>query len=604
MADTIESSHDSLTRPLIEPASAESSTNVKPSRQLRATGDTDARETKKFPIFCILLTVMLERLAYYSLLGNLVIYVNSALEWSPSTTVILVLTFTGLTWISCFIGGLLGDVYFGRFNTILFGLAAYFVGFLCLPFITYVTKISGDSDKIAYGRQPYVVVWFCFALLLVSLGEGCFKANMSPFGADQLSKRNDTQMQRFFSYFYWTINIGSFLGFGPMIYLQNWKSFTVGYGVSAGCLLLAGIVFVCPTRKAYFVASKTHNVISTTVHIFKEAWKNRKKSPNQRYTLNRRTIASEYDGSGCFEDFVPIKHWLDRAMTKYGGSHLDTEVEEVKALLSIVPVFSFLIVYCILYFQTLGTFILQGMHMDVNYGSWHMPAAWLALTNNITVLIFVPIFDRLLYPCLAKYNIKIPYVVRMMIGMLLASCAMLSAGLVEVKRLSVNATTINHINDKYVIATDMSIFYQIPQFVLIGVSEIFVLMTGLEFAYCKAPRKMQAIVTGLFFIANGIGSMLGSLIVEIGTLAKKFVSTQVEQGKVIQNIDANLDYLFFGLALLNLINLIFFAYFCWRRRKKEQKKKPQETSDQYIRSTGGVKKAKNTRALRSDDNLI
>ena len=47
---------------------------------------------------------------------------------------------------------------------------------------------------------------------------------------------------------------------------------------------------------------------------------------------------SEYAGSGCYEDFVPIKHWLDRAMVKYGGSHLDIEVEEVKALLKILPI--------------------------------------------------------------------------------------------------------------------------------------------------------------------------------------------------------------------------------------------------------------------------
>ncbi len=54
--------------------------------------------------------------------------------------------------------------------------------------------------------------------------------------------------------------------------------------------------------------------------------------------------------------------------------------------------------------------------MDVNMGSMHIPAAWLALFNSVTVLIFVPIFDRLLYPGLAKFGIKVPYVIRMMIG--------------------------------------------------------------------------------------------------------------------------------------------------------------------------------------------
>ena len=46
-----------------------------------------------------------------------------------------------------------------------------------------------------------------------------------------------------------------------------------------------------------------------------------------------------------------------------------------------------------------------------------VPVAWLALTNIISVLIFLPIISRVLYPCLEKCNIKVSYVARMMIGM-------------------------------------------------------------------------------------------------------------------------------------------------------------------------------------------
>ena len=46
-----------------------------------------------------------------------------------------------------------------------------------------------------------------------------------------------------------------------------------------------------------------------------------------------------------------------------------------------------------------------------------VPVAWLALTNIISVLIFLPIISRVLYPCLEKCSIKVSYVARMMIGM-------------------------------------------------------------------------------------------------------------------------------------------------------------------------------------------
>lgn len=50
---------------------------------------------------------------------------------------------------------------------------------------------------------------------------------------------------------------------------------------------------------------------------------------------------------------MPRKSWLDRAMMKYGGSFLDTEVEEVKTILKIMVIFAILIPYWVIYFQVL-----------------------------------------------------------------------------------------------------------------------------------------------------------------------------------------------------------------------------------------------------------
>ena len=63
-------------------------------------------------------------------------------------------------------------------------------------------------------------------------------------------------------------------------------------------------------------------------------------------------------------------------------------------------------------------------------------------------------------------------------GMSIASLAFISAGCVELKRINTNATVVNFISRRNVIANDISIWYQIPQYALIGISEIFVLMTG------------------------------------------------------------------------------------------------------------------------------
>lgn len=61
----------------------------------------------------------------------------------------------------------------------------------------------------------------------------------------------------------------------------------------------------------------------------------------------------------------------------------------------------------------------------------------------------------------------------------MASVSMVSAGTVEYFRLQTNSTTVNHVfGNKTIEARNMTIWYQIPQYGLMGMSEIFVLITG------------------------------------------------------------------------------------------------------------------------------
>ena len=60
---------------------------------------------------CVMVCVALERTSYYGLLGNLAYFLTSKLEYSSARSIELVLVFSGLTWISCFVGGVLGKLF-------------------------------------------------------------------------------------------------------------------------------------------------------------------------------------------------------------------------------------------------------------------------------------------------------------------------------------------------------------------------------------------------------------------------------------------------------------------------------------------------------------
>lgn len=95
-------------------------------------------------------------------------------------------------------------------------------------------------------------------------------------------------------------------------------------------------------------------------------------------------------------------------------------------------------------------------------------------------------------------------------------------------------------------------------------------LSGLEFAYCKAPKSMRSLVTSLFFIANGIGSFLGSILILIGDKVGLEIlpgGKQRSKYQVPQLGENNLPYFFFFLAGINFLNWIAFLIHGLRKSK-------------------------------------
>jgi hypothetical protein len=65
-----------------------------------------------------------------------------------------------------------------------------------------------------------------------------------------------------------------------------------------------------------------------------------------------------------------------------------------------------------------------------------------------------------------------------------------------------------NILDLYV--SDLPIYAQLPQNILLGLSELFFNVANFEFAYFAARRSSQALFMSLRFTAVGVASFIGS----------------------------------------------------------------------------------------------
>jgi len=54
----------------------------------------------------------------------------------------------------------------------------------------------------------------------------------------------------------------------------------------------------------------------------------------------------------------------------------------------------------------------------------------------------------------------------------------------------------------------INVWVQIPAFVLVAFSEIFASITGLEYAFTKAPKNMRSLVMSMFLFTNAVSSAI------------------------------------------------------------------------------------------------
>ena len=58
----------------------------------------------------------------------------------------------------------------------------------------------------------------------------------------------------------------------------------------------------------------------------------------------------------------------------------------------------------------------------------------------------------------------------------------------------------------------VSIRWQLPAYVLLTMGEVMVSITGLEFAYTQAPRRMKSTIMGLWLLTVTVGNVFVSVI--------------------------------------------------------------------------------------------
>ncbi|XP_020180374.1 protein NRT1/ PTR FAMILY 6.4 isoform X1 [Aegilops tauschii subsp. strangulata] len=521
----------------------------------------------------ILGTELAERVCVIGISMNLVTYLVGELHLSNAKSANVVTNFMGTLNLLALVGGFLADAKLGRYLTIAVSATIAAAGVSLLTVDTVVPSMRPPPCVDARGAQGHECVpasggqlaLLYVALYVIAAGAGGLKANVSGFGSDQFDGRNPREeraMVFFFNRFYFCISLGSLFAVTVLVYVQDNVGRGWGYGVSAAAMALGVVVLVAGTSKYRYrrPAGSPLTVIGTVMWT---AWKKRKlPTPANADELNGFHTAkvAHTDRLRCL-DKAAVMDQVDLAATpekqEQASTSTMTEVEEVKMVLNLLPIWSTCILFWTIYSQMTTFSVEQATRMDRHLNAGFLiPAGSLSVFLFLSILLFTSLNERLLVPLAARLTGRpqgLTSLQRVGTGLVFATVAMVVAALVEkMRRDAANGEP--HVA--------ISAFWLVPQFFLVGAGEAFAYVGQLEFFIREAPERMKSMSTGLFLVTLSMGFFLSSFLV--------FLVHTVTRGAWIRNnLDrGRLDLFYWMLAVLGVVNFLVFVVIARRHEYK------------------------------------
>ncbi|XP_072966016.1 protein NRT1/ PTR FAMILY 5.10-like [Typha angustifolia] len=478
-----------------------------------------------------------ERCAFYGITSNLIMYVTGPLGVSTAAAAAALSTWSGVSLMLPLLGAFLADSYLGRYRTIVLVSLLYILSLSMLTLSALLPSVPSPHGGNTLDLQSFPaslrVPLFYVSLYLLGFAEGAHKLCLQALGADQFDDSDPKECilkSVFFNWWFFAMSAGLPVTVLVLSYVQDNIGWGFGFGIPCIVMLFSFSVFLLGTR------TYRNSVLD-------------EESPFVR-------IGKTFVALARYQEATQPR---DKAlMDEHGCSFSSDHVDEAKGVLRLFGIWATCLIYATAFVQQ-SLFTKQASTLDRRIGSsFQIPPAALQIFINVSVLAFVPIYDRILVPITRKLS-KIPSGLTMLqrigVGIAISLISMVIAALVEMKRLK---TARDYgLVDQPEVAIPMSLWWMVPQYVLYGMAEVFTLVGLQEFFYDQVPDALRSIGLALYLSIFGVGSFISSILISA-------IDKQTRKGGdswFSNNLNrAHLDYFYWLLAGLSAFGLLAFVY--------------------------------------------
>ena len=462
-----------------------------------------------------------ERFGYYIMNAVLLLFLVSKFGLPDATAGAIYSVFYCGIYVLSLVGGLIADKTQNYNKTIQWGLIIMALGYVALSFPVF-SQVDGD------GKWWGILVFTCFALLLIAFGNGLFKGNLQAIvgkmydeleaeaekkGPEALAKARDSRDSGF-QIFYVFINIGGLIAPFVAPLLRQWwlKAHDLIYNADMPALchqyLANGEITnkFTETMKAAIGDGYVFENMTQFCHEYIEVFNT---GIHYSFIASVAAMLISLIIFLCTKKMFPQPaKKATNTVVEYTAAEKAAMAKEIKqrmyALFAVLGVAIFFWLSFHQNGQSLSVFARDFVHTESI-----APEIWQAL-NPFFVIVLTPII-MWIFSALTRKGKSISTPRKIAIGMAIAGCAYLFLMIFSAVNNYPSGTAFREMDAEQMAAAGLAKagpWVLVVTYFFLTVAELFISPLGLSFVSKVAPRHMVGLCQGLWLGATALGNLM------------------------------------------------------------------------------------------------
>ncbi|KAI0002843.1 oligopeptide transporter [Xylariaceae sp. FL0662B] len=443
----------------------------------------------------VMLLTMAERFSFYGMTAPFMNFMQNSrddalrpgiLGWGQARASQVSNVFYILALLTPIGAALVADKRLGRYHV------------LCITFVVYLMGSALLLISSLPSLAPYAAGLFIAALVLISVGMSGANGLLAAFVGDQYTVEDGAivttksgeriivdrarTLESIYNAYYWCINVGGLSGLATTA-LELHVSFWVAFLLPLCALSVSAAVLILGRTRLTITPAEP----SALSHSLQAMWLG---------------VRGGFSLDNAMATRQEVKHSRKVPWTDSFVDELQTALTACRLLFATWP---------ILYLcrgQISNNLVAQAAQMQTS----GVPNDMIYNANPIIIIIFMPLVDRFFFPWLRRSGLALTAVTRLVWGFTLEALAMAMAAIVQ-KLIYISPPCYDiplqcAASEGGAIPNAISVFVQVPIYVLEAFSEIFSSPAGYELAFTMAPVSMKSVMQSVFSTTGAIGSAL------------------------------------------------------------------------------------------------